>query len=338
MKLHWMLSRILRKPEDGGDGGSGGGGGDSGQGGAAGSGDGGQGDGGAAAGQGQQQDNGSAFASAGKGDQKDDGAQGDKGDGKGDGKGGKQTPEQIALNAAEKDSRRPVHIPAKYWDHEKGEVRVEALAKSNSELEARMKNVGLPPKTSDEYTYETPEKFKPIIDAGFGMPADVSQAMRDRLLEAGFSKSQHNVAMDIYFENIEEVAEIGVNYGAAKRQAELQQYYKTPEATAQAVSNAMSVVHAYGDEADIAGAMGPTGNVPPWVIRILDKVSREMGEDSSINDGAILSEESLESLMAGGPGQENSPYWNPSHPQHKQTVAKVQRHHEAVASKRQRQA
>jgi hypothetical protein len=337
MKMHWMFGRILRKPEGGDDGAGsgGGGGGDASQGGneAAGS----QGDqGGAAAGdQGQGQgDNGSAFAAAGKGGKKDETGEGEQGEGKG----GKQTPEQIALNAAEKDTRRPAHIPAKYWDHEKGEVRVEALAKSNSELEARMKSVGLPPKTADEYTYEPPEKFKAIVDAGFGMPADVSKAMRDRLLEAGFTKSQHGVAMDIYFENIEEVAEIGVNYGAQKRQAELMTYYKTPEATQQAVSNAMSVVHAFGDEQDIAGAMGPTGNVPPWVIRILDKVSREMGEDTAINDGAILSEQSIEELMRGGPGKDNSPYWNPNDPQHKQTVAKVQRHHEAMAAKRQRQA
>jgi hypothetical protein len=64
---------------------------------------------------------------------------------------GSKTPEQLAAEfdaaqaarsatsretpAAPAKAERPAHIPEKFWDGEKGEVRVEALAKSYAELE-----------------------------------------------------------------------------------------------------------------------------------------------------------------------------------------------------------
>lgn len=84
--------------------------------------------------------------------------------------------------------------------------------------------------------------------------------------------------------------------------------------------------------------MGPQGNTPAWVYRILAKVDKEMGEDGGLGDESILSDDSLEELMKGKPGDEDAPYWNPQHPQHKVVKAKVERHHQAAAAKNSRKA
>src|SRR5262245_12551289 len=75
-------------------------------------------------------------------------------------KGKQQTEEQKALAAAEKDARRPKEVPAKYWDAKDGKVNYAAWAKSTSELETRMRTVGLPPKSADEYKVEVPKELK----------------------------------------------------------------------------------------------------------------------------------------------------------------------------------
>lgn len=60
---------------------------------------------------------------------------------------GEGAKEKDAKLGIDEKPQRPSHIPEKFWDAEKGEVRVEELAKSYSELE---KNRGKPPAKADE--------------------------------------------------------------------------------------------------------------------------------------------------------------------------------------------
>jgi hypothetical protein len=71
---------------------------------------------------------------------------------------------------------------------------------------------------------------------------------------------------------------------------------------------------------------------------VLAKVGAEMAEDPGVNAESILDSESLQQLMRGAPGKDDSPYWNPKDARHAATVAKVARHHQAQATARQRKA
>lgn len=321
LKRNWW---VLRNKEDGEGGSAGGGGaasGDTGSQGAAGS---------AAQGAGEQ----SLFAQIGAGDQGDQGAagQGDAGAAAG---AGTETPEQIALNASEKDTRRPPHVPAKFWNAEKGEINAEAWGNSTKALESRMKDIGLPPKSADEYKFDPPAAFK---DAGLDLDPALAKQMRDDALAQGLTQKQYEWIMGKYYSELEGMVNMSAKVGGERLKADLMTHYKTPEAMQQNVSLALSVVKAFGDEAELAAAMGPQGNTPAWVYRVLAKVGKELKEDPGAQNDGILAQDDIGELMRGKPGDEDAPYWNPQHPQHKSVVAKVQRHHEAQSNARKRKA
>lgn len=260
----------------------------------------------------------------------DGGSAGKAGEGE-DGKG--QTPEQKALAAAEKDTRRPTHIPAKYWDAEKGEIRTEAMAKSVSSLEKRMRDVGLPPESVEGYKFELPKELK---DAGVELDPKLSTGFRSKALELGLTQKQYEGVMGAYMENLAAVADQTSQLSFERAQSDLLAYYKTEDALKQAVGRAFKTFEAFADEKD-AEMIDVIGNIPA-VIRILDKVGKEMAEDPGVHPDAILDGESLEHLMRGAPGKEDSPYWNADDPRHKSVKAKVQAHHEARAATNRRKA
>lgn len=335
-----MLKRkflVLRNKEDG-DGGSSGGGGAGAAGAAGNAGTGAAGAGAAVAGgagaagsdagaAGEQ----SLFAQVGAGGQVDSG-QGDTGAAAG---AGTETPEQIALNASEKDTRRPPHVPAKFWNAEKGEINAEAWGNSTKALESRMKDIGLPPKSADEYKFDPPAAFK---DAGLDLDPAMAKQMRDDALAQGLTQKQYEWIMGKYYSELEGMVNMSAKVGGERLKADLMGHYKTPEAMQQNVSLALSVVKAFGDEAELAAAMGPQGNTPAWVYRVLAKVGKELREDPGAQNDGILAQDDIGELMRGKPGDEDAPYWNPQHPQHKSVVAKVQRHHEAQSNARKRKA
>ena len=247
------------------------------------------------------------------------------------------TPEARSLQAAEKDTRRPAHVPAKYWDPEKGEIRAESAFKSLSELETRMRSTGLPPKAAEEYKFEVPKDLK---DAGIELDQATTNAFRAKALELGLTQKQYEAVMGEYFATISTMAQGATAYGSAKLKGQLLEHYKTPEVLAENVRLAFQVVNAYGDEHEVEQAMGASGNTPPWVYRVLAKVGKELGEDKGVKPDEVLHGDSLEHLMRGKEGDEDAPYWNARDPRHGATVAKVTAYHEAQqkASQRRRGA
>lgn len=247
--------------------------------------------------------------------------------------GGNLTPEQRALAAAEKDTRRPKAVPAKYWNTEKGEVNYEAWSKSTGELETRMRTFGLPPKAADEYKIEIP---KPLKDVGFDLDPAKSKNFRAMAHSLGLTQKQYEGVMGAYFNEIPALADQVSAFSQDKARADLLAYYKTEEALTENVRNAFRVFSTFADEKDM-GLINQIGNIPA-VIRVLAKIWPEMREDPGVNPDSILDGESLDTLMRGAPGKEDAPYWNKTDPRHKATVAKVQAHHEAQASARRRKA
>lgn len=260
-----------------------------------------------------------------------DGAAAGAGDDKG--KGVADTPEAKALAAAEKDTRRPAQVPAKYWNAEKGEVNYEAWAKSTTELETRMRTVGLPPKDAGEYKFEVPKALK---EAGFELDPKLSKGFKDRAFALGLTQKQYEGVMGDYFTQIPQLANQVAGFSHEKAKADLLAYYKTEEAMTANVRAAYQAFMAYADEKD-QGLIDSIGNIPA-VVRILAKVNKDMREDEGVSPDRILDGESLATLMRGGPGKEDSPYWNPEDPRHASVKAKVMAHHEADTRARQRKA
>lgn len=256
-----------------------------------------------------------------------------KGGGGNDTMSAEQKAAAATLAEAEKDSRRPKDVPAKYWDTKKGEVNYAAWAKSTGELESRMRAVGLPPKTADEYKFEVPKELKA---QGIDLDPKQSKAFREKALAAGVTQKQFEVMMGAYFENIRQAADQVSHFSKSAARAELLAHYKTPEATQKAARAAFQVFKAFASEEDMK-QLDKVGNIPV-VVRILANIAAEMGEDPGVLTESILDRESLQTLMRGGPGKEDSPYWNASDPRHAETVRKVTAHHEAAAAAARRQA
>jgi|GEM_PF-2063267 len=247
--------------------------------------------------------------------------------------GGNLSPEQRALQIAEKDTRRPKDVPAKYWDSEKGEVNYAAWAKSTTELETRMRTYGLPPKTADEYKFDVPKELK---EHGVDLDPALTKAFRDEAHTMGLTQKQYEGVMGAYFKHIANLADQVSQFSQEKARTDLLAYYKTEEALTENVRNAFRVFSSFADEKDM-GLINQIGNIPA-VIRVLAKIWPEMREDPNVNPDSILEGETLGNLMRGGPGKEDSPYWNKADPRHKATVAKVQAYHERQASARRRKA
>lgn len=241
------------------------------------------------------------------------------------------SPEAKELAAAEKDTRRPKDVPAKYWSAEKGEVNYAAWAKSTSDLETRMRTVGLPPKSADEYKLEVPKEMK---DLGFDLDPAQAKGFRAMSHELGLTQKQYEGVMGAYLKNIGALANQASAFSEQRARTDLLAHYKTEEGMTKAVQRAYRAFSAFATEQDME-LLDTLGNIPA-VIRILDKVGAEMGEDPGVHPDAILDQESLATLMRGKPGAEDSPYWNTNDPRHAATMAKVQAHHEAQARSRQR--
>lgn len=248
---------------------------------------------------------------------------------------GSLTPEQQAIAAAEKDVRRPVHVPSKYWDAEKGEVRAEAAFKSLAELEGRMKEIGLPPKDVSEYKVEIPDALKEV---GIDLSERETKAFQALAHSLGLTQKQYQGVMGAYFQSIEQMGLSSLNYGKARLLGELKGELKTDEAVSGLLKDAFKAVNAYGTPAEIEAALGAKGNVPPWAMKVLAKVGKELGEDPGVNPDTVLAGDSLAHLMRGKPGDEDAPYWNPKDPRHTATKQKVMAYHQAQAASRQRKA
>jgi len=237
-----------------------------------------------------------------------------------------KSPEELALKAAEKDTRRPKSVPAKFWNAEKGEVNYDGWAKSHKDLEGRMKNVGLPPESADGYKYEPPAEIKAL---GVDLDPDATKAIREEALAQGFSQKQYEWVMNKYFSSLQGLVEHGERYDKAKTMTALTEHYKTPDAIRENVKAAYDVFSAFADEDEMKDIYRVVND--PIAVRVLAKINKELKEDPGISPDAIVEDSGLEELMAQG-----SPYWDSKHPQHARVKAKVTNHFEAQARAKQR--
>lgn len=225
-------------------------------------------------------------------------------------------------------------MPAKYWDADKGEVRVEAMSKSVTGLEKRMRDIGLPPETVEGYKFEVP---KELTDLGIEIDPAMTAEFRTKALELGLTQKQYEGVMAAHFAGIADASDQVGQFSAAKARTTMLAHYKTEEAMTKAVQRAYATAAAFLPEASLDKILATAGNVPEVMI-ILDAVGKEMAEDPGVHPDAILDGESLDTLMRGKAGDKDAPYWNAEDPRHKAVVAKVQAHHQAAAAAKKRKS
>lgn len=100
------------------------------------------------------------------------------------------------------DAARPAYVPDKFWDGAKGEIRVEALAKSYAELERRLSRSAAEPAAPPDPAAAvpaTPDGY--AIDTAHGLfSADAE--INTRLHAAGFTPAQAQLVYDLAAERL----------------------------------------------------------------------------------------------------------------------------------------
>lgn len=212
------------------------------------------------------------------------------------------------------DPNRPAWLPERFQ-------KPEDLAKSYTELEQRMKEVGLPPKDAGEYKFDLPEPLK-------GIELDDAKMIEARKAfhGLGLTQKQFEGVMSAFFANVDSVATYGAQLASAQTSSALAQMWKV--APGEVVSHpnmtaAMKALNSYGDEKQRAEFMSGVVSLAT-VTDILAKVGREVGEDKTRIAGDVVAPETLNDLMKVG-----GPYWDAAHPDHERVKAKVQAHFKA---------
>lgn len=190
-----------------------------------------------------------------------------------------------------------------------------------------MRTHGAPPKTADELKWTPPDNLKSVE-----LDSKRTGEYRTRLHALGLNQKQYQEVMTMHFEQIPFLAEAAMAYGGDKLKAELLTGWKNEDVLNQNMRSALNVVKAFGEEADIKDAMGPKGNTPAWVYRILAKVGAEMGEDRLLSTDAIVAHEDLQALLNHPAYVQALTTGDTTHPEYARVKAKVDAHYRAQAA------
>jgi len=129
---------------------------------------------------------------------------------------------------------RPADVPEKFWDAQRGEVRIEALLKSYRELERRLARLSAPPAADapdeERARYrrvlgapDTPEGYVIVERHPLCSPdAEINR----RLHEQGFTQDQTQLVYDLAAERLLPlIAEAAAQYEADRERERLIQHY-----------------------------------------------------------------------------------------------------------------
>jgi hypothetical protein len=139
---------------------------------------------------------------------------------------------------AGKASARPADIPEKFWDAERGEIRVDALLKSYRELEKRLsRSVALPEGEADEETRgrllralgwpESPDAYQVTPKHALtGPDAEINAALH----QAGFTQRQVQLVYDLAAERLLPlIADAAAEFEADRERQRLADHFGGPD-------------------------------------------------------------------------------------------------------------
>ena len=195
------------------------------------------------------------------------------------------------------------------------EASARKLAESYGGLEKRVGSGDLPPKSADEYALAVPEQLKDSWQED-----DRFKAFKNEMHAAGITQKQFDLVMGKYFTVVPEMAQASAQLTMDKAAEELRSTWKTEAEYTENVSGAFKAFKAFADPADM-DRIDEIGN-SPVALRILAKISKEMGEGGGIPPQAdSVAAEDVQSLMR------SEAYQNTKHPDHKAVSQKVQQYY-----------
>lgn len=196
------------------------------------------------------------------------------------------------------------NVPPKFIKD--GNVNNDALVQSYLHLEKRMGSGDAPPTAVDGYKLTLPDGTKDEDFAEF----------KDKALALGLNNAQAQGVLEQFIESTKELSS-ELTMTPEKAEVSLREVWKDAAEFDKNLGLARKAAKVYANDIN----MDAVGNNPE-VIRLLAKIGSELGEDSPVNQSAILSGNDIKSLMT------SESYLNPNHPQHAQTVARVTAHYQ----------
>ncbi len=147
--------------------------------------------------------------------------------------------DEVAGREQNETSERPPHIPQKFWDAERGEIRTETLLKSYAELERRLtRSLPLPADAEDTAAVrrirqalgwpESPDEYE-ITPAHPAL--EVDPELNRRLHEAGFTEEQAQLVYDLAAERVlPAIDAVAETFRAEQERQRLEQHFGGSEA------------------------------------------------------------------------------------------------------------
>lgn len=222
-------------------------------------------------------------------------------------------------------------FPEKYQvKNEAGQIDWQASALKQAEgynaLSKRAGEVGMPPKTPEEYTVAVPDALK-----GYDLEADDSyKEFRAEAHKAGLTQKQMDFVMGKYFQ----LAPALVNGAQALSKdeclADLKTTWKTEQEMRDGIAKAQRAYREYFG-ADAEKMMAKYGN-DPALVRFMARLAEELGEDTPPSPN-----ESAQGGVSINAIRESEAYKDPKHPDHERVSKQVQAYYEAQARRDQRQ-
>lgn len=214
---------------------------------------------------------------------------------------------------------RDPSVPA--WVPEKFKTG-EDFAKSYQELTKRMGDVGLPPKTADEYQWNPPN--------GMEFDAEATKGFREFALNAGLSKKQYAAVMDAYVQHLDALGGDALSFAADKAMRELTQHWGSEQAYRQNATKGYKVLKTFLDESELAEFENVNH---PAVWKLLAKIGAELPEDAGLAN-AVGNTQDAESELKKL--QADPAYMDAKNPQHAQIVARVTELNHIIVARRNR--
>lgn len=235
---------------------------------------------------------------------------------------------ETALSAA---AAQPPAIPEKYQvKNEAGEIDWQASAMKQAEgynaLSKRAGEVGMAPKSPEEYTVSLPEALK-----GYDLEADDSfKEFRAEAHKLGYTQKQMDLAMGKYFQIIPGLVNGSRALSKDECVADLKTTWKTEQEFREGITKAQRAYREYFG-ADAEKMMAKYGNDPAQV-RFMARLAEELGEDTPPSPN-----ESAQGGVSINSIRESEAYKDPKHPDHERVSKQVQAYYEAQARRDQRQ-
>lgn len=191
-------------------------------------------------------------------------------------------------------------------------------AENYAPLAKRMREIGAPPKTADEYTFEVPEalkgKYDPATDTQLG-------EFRKAAFELGLTPKQYQAVVANYAERIPQLVESLFNQNREKGEQALRSEWKSDDQFSTGLRNAAAAVKGFDPKA--FGADGEIMNEDlkplmnnPFFLKMAAHFGAQMQEDGSPGSGDALPPGSPYRGMTLQQLESNEAYTNSRHPDH----------------------